>query len=65
MASHQERFQQLADECIALSAKSDDAHNASELLRISYRLLQLANPGLPQWEEDVPEFNRGQMFGTA
>jgi hypothetical protein len=65
MAANGEHFQRLADECIALSAKSDDAHSGSELLRISYRPLQLANPTPPQWEEDIPEFNREQIFGTA
>jgi hypothetical protein len=67
MAANREHFQRLADECIALSAKSDTAHSASELRRISYRLLQLADPTLPHWEEDedIPEFNPGQTFGTA
>jgi hypothetical protein len=67
MAAHREHFQRLADECIALSVKSDTAHSASELRRISYRLLQLADPTLPHWEEDedIPEFNPWQTFGTA
>ncbi len=61
MAANGEHFQRLADECIALSAKSDNAHSASELLRISYRFLQLADPTLPEWEEEIP----CQIFGTA
>ena len=62
MAANREHFQRLADECIALSVKSDDAQSASELLRMSYRFLQLADPTLPDWEEeDIPY----QIFGTA
>jgi hypothetical protein len=57
MAADRERLQELADACIDLSAKTDDGDTASELLRISYRLLQLADPTLPQWEHG-PEFNR-------
>jgi hypothetical protein len=60
MAASRERFLELADECIALSAESDDAECISELLRISHRLLQLADPTLPRWEKDLPEFNREQ-----
>jgi hypothetical protein len=62
MVANREHFQRLADECIALSAKSDNPHSASELRRISYRFLQLADPTLPEWEEgDIPY----QIFGTA
>jgi hypothetical protein len=62
MAENREHFQRLANECIALSAKSDDAHSASELRRISYRFLQLADPTLPEWEEEDRPY---QIFGTA
>jgi hypothetical protein len=62
MAANREHFQRLADECIALSAKSDTAHSASELRRISYRFLQLADPTLPEWEEEDAPY---QIFGTA
>jgi hypothetical protein len=65
MAVNRERFLELADECIALSAESEDAKSISELLRISYRLLQLADPTLPRWEKDIPESNREQMFSPA
>ena len=50
MAPNRERLRELADECIDLSAKTDDADTLSELLRISDGLLQLADPTLPQWE---------------
>jgi hypothetical protein len=50
MAPNRERLRELADECIGLSAKTDDADTLSELLIISYRLLQLADPTLPRWE---------------
>jgi hypothetical protein len=55
MAANRERFLELADECIALTAESDDAKCISELLRISHRLLQLADPTLPHLEKDIPE----------
>jgi hypothetical protein len=50
-----ERLQQLADECIHLSERTEDARTASELLRLSYRVLQLETPTLPTWQERVPE----------
>jgi hypothetical protein len=50
MAANWERLRELADECIVLGAQTDDADTISELLRISYRLLQLADRTLPQWE---------------
>jgi hypothetical protein len=50
MTANRERLRELADACIDLSAKTDDADTLSELLRISYRLLQLADPTLPHWE---------------
>jgi hypothetical protein len=55
---------ELADGCIALSAETEDSDSASELLRISYRLLQLADPNLPPWES-VGDLYRQQRFGTA
>jgi hypothetical protein len=50
-----ERLQQLADDCIALSQRTEDERTASELLKISNRVLQLATPTLPTWEEHVPK----------
>jgi hypothetical protein len=37
-----ERVQQLANECIELSKRTDDAVTATELLKLSNRVLQLA-----------------------
>jgi hypothetical protein len=51
----EERLQQLADDCIALSQRTEDERTASELLKISNRVLQLATPTLPTWEEHVPK----------
>jgi hypothetical protein len=45
-----ERVQQLANECIELSKRTDDAV-ASELLKLSNRVLQLATPTLPAWKK--------------
>jgi hypothetical protein len=49
-------LQKLADACVALSANIRDANAASELRRIAYRLLQLADATLPDWEEESSEF---------
>jgi hypothetical protein len=46
-----ERVQQLANECIELSKRTDDAVTATELLKLSNRVLQLATPTLPAWRE--------------
>jgi hypothetical protein len=64
MNVHRERLREIVDDCIALSAKTDDADSASELLKTSYRLLQLADPALPSLR-DIDTFNSNQMFGTA
>jgi hypothetical protein len=52
---NEERVQQLADECIHISERTEDARTASELLRLSNRVLQLATPTLPTWEERIPQ----------
>jgi hypothetical protein len=44
MVANRDSLQELADGCIALSGKAEDPDSASELLRISYPLLQLADP---------------------
>lgn len=51
----EERLQQLADDCIGLSQRTDDERTASELLKLSNRVLQLATPTLPTWEERIPQ----------
>jgi hypothetical protein len=51
----EERLQQLADDCIGLSHRTEDVCTASELLKISNRVLQLATPTVPSWEERVPK----------
>jgi hypothetical protein len=51
----EQRLQQLADECIHLSERTEDACTASELLRLSNRVLQLATPTLPAWQEHIPQ----------
>jgi hypothetical protein len=54
------RVQQLADECIRISERTDDACTASELLRLSNSVLKLATPTLPAWKE--PEPSRWRLF---
>jgi hypothetical protein len=51
----EQRLQQLADECIHISERTEDACTASELLRLSNRVLQLATPTLPTWPEHIPQ----------
>jgi hypothetical protein len=63
MIANRDRLQELADGYIALSAKTEDPDSASELLRIAFRLLQLADPTLPSWG-NIADFNRKRMFGT-
>jgi hypothetical protein len=63
MAANRERLLTLADECIAFGAETDDPKSISELLRISYRLLQLADPALPPRENTPPIAS--EMVGTA
>jgi hypothetical protein len=50
MAANRERLRELADACADLAAKTEDPDRIGELLRISYRLLRLADPTLPQWD---------------
>jgi hypothetical protein len=50
-----DRLQQLADDGIGLSRRTEDERTASELLKLSYRVLQLATPTMPVWEECVPK----------
>jgi hypothetical protein len=64
MVQNREHILQLADTCVVLSAKIDDTGAAAELLRISRRLLELADPTLSAEEDSIPEFNRRQMFGA-
>jgi hypothetical protein len=64
MDANQERLRELADECIVLGAQTDDADTVSELLRISYRLLELADRMLPQWENAV-SVNRVRLSAAA
>jgi hypothetical protein len=51
----EERVQQLADDCIGLSRRTEDERTASELLKLSHRVLQLATPTMPVWTERVPK----------
>jgi hypothetical protein len=51
----EQRVQQLVDECIHLSERTEDERTASELLRLSNRVLQLATPTLPTWQEHIPQ----------
>ena len=62
MRTDQKTLRELAGQCTALGVKTDDADTAAELLRISYRLLQLANPELPSCRDDLAEFNRRQCW---
>ena len=57
-----ERVQQLANECIELSKRTGDAVTATELLKLSNRVLQLATPTLPAWRE-IPESNCWRPLG--
>ena len=60
MAANRDRLRELADECIVLGSQTDDADTISELLRISYRLLELADRALPQWE-NAASVNRARL----
>jgi hypothetical protein len=51
----EQRLQQLADECIHLSERTEDERTASELLRLSNQVLQLATPTLPSWDDRIPQ----------
>jgi hypothetical protein len=50
----EERLQQLAHDCLDISERTEDARTASEMLRISNRVLQLATPTMLDWEERIP-----------
>ena len=62
MVANVDEVRQLADACVVVSTKTRDPKAAAELLRISYRILQLADPAL---SPDTAAFNRQQLFGTA
>lgn len=51
----EEQLQRLADECLHISERTEDARTASDMLRLSYRILQLATPTMPTWQERVPQ----------
>jgi hypothetical protein len=51
----EQRLQQLASECIHLSEQTEDARTASQLLRLSNTVLQLATASLPTWKERIPQ----------
>jgi hypothetical protein len=51
---NEKQIRQLAQECIHISDRTGDACTASEMLRLSYRILQLATPTMPAWQERVP-----------
>jgi hypothetical protein len=67
MDANQVHLRELADACVLASAETRDADAAAELLRISYRILRLADPTLPaqEDEDDIPEFGCRQVFGRA
>jgi hypothetical protein len=50
---HEERLQEIADECLDISKRTEDARTASEMLRLSNRVLKLATPTMPTWQECV------------
>jgi hypothetical protein len=50
-----ERVQDLANECIAMSRRIEDQQTASDLMKLSQRILQLTNPTLPTWKELRPK----------
>ena len=52
---NEERLQQLAHECLDISERTEDARTASEMLRLSNRVLQLATPTMPAWRERIPQ----------
>ncbi len=56
-----ERVQQLANECIAMSRRTEDAETASELMKMSHRILRLTDPTLPLWKDPLPKPRR--LFG--
>jgi hypothetical protein len=50
----EQRLQRLAEECLQLSERTEDARTDSQLLGLSNRVLQLATPTLPTWQERIP-----------
>jgi hypothetical protein len=51
----EEQVQRLADECLHISERTEDTRTASDMLRLSYHILQLATPTMPTWQERVPQ----------
>jgi hypothetical protein len=51
----EEQLQRLANECLHISERTEDARTASDMLRLSHRILQLATPTMPTWRERVPQ----------
>jgi hypothetical protein len=64
---NEQRLQRLADECLHISERTEDARTASELLKLSHHVLELATPSLPVWKEEVAQRNpnpwRWRLFG--
>jgi hypothetical protein len=61
----EQRLQHLADECMHMSERTEDESTASELLKLSHHVLQLATPSLPAWKEQAANTNpwRWRLFG--
>jgi hypothetical protein len=51
---NEEQIKGLVQECIHISERTEDPRTASEMLRLSYRILQLATPTMPTWQGRVP-----------
>jgi hypothetical protein len=51
----EEQLQRLANECLHISERTEDARTASDMLRLSHRILQLATPTMPTWRDRVPQ----------
>jgi hypothetical protein len=49
----EKRLQRLADECLHISETTEDERTASELLKLSHHVLELATPSLAAWKEQV------------
>jgi hypothetical protein len=58
-----ERVQQLANECIAMSRRTEDERTASELMRFSHQILQLTDPTLPDWKVPNPKNSTWRLLG--
>jgi hypothetical protein len=63
----EQRLQHLAAECLHMSERTGDERTASELLKLSHQVLELATPSLPAWKEEVARQNpnpwRWRLFG--